>query len=363
MKRILHMIRKEFLQIFSDRAMLSIIFGMPIIQLFVLGYAITTDVRDVTISIHDMDRSQESRMLIDRFLNSKWFRVVQYDADLVRRQAAIDSGDAFLIFSIPEGFGANAQSGRTVEASLVIDGVDSNTALIAAGYARTIIMRHFQDAGSGDLRDLVRVRAMYNPALESRFTIVPGIIALLMTIVATLLTALGLVREREIGTLEQLNVTPIHPIQLILGKIIPFAVLGAIAFGLSMTVAIVWFQVPMVGNWLALMGFTGLYLLTSLVLGMFVSTVTSTQQQALFLAWFILIMSVLMSGFMFPISNMPKVLQYVTYAIPLRYYITALREIMLKGTQMHDLMNQLIPLAGICFAILGISAGMVHKRN
>ncbi len=363
MKRILHMIRKEFLQIFSDRAMLSIIFGMPIIQLFVLGYAITTDVTNVAIAIHDMDRSQESRMLIDRFLNSKWFRVIEYDSDLVRRQAVIDTGDALLTVSIPEGFGADAGNGRPPEASLVIDGVDSNTALIAAGYARTIIMRHFQEAGSGDLRDLVRVRALYNPALESRFTIVPGIIALLMTIVATLLTALGLVREREIGTLEQLNVTPIHPLQLILGKIIPFAVLGAIAFGLSMTVAIVWFEVPMTGSWTALVLFTGVYLLTALAMGMFVSTVTSTQQQALFLAWFILIMSVLMSGFMFPISNMPLVLQYVTFGIPLRYYITALREIMLKGTEMRYLLDQLMPLSGICVAILAISAGLVHKRS
>jgi ABC-2 type transport system permease protein len=341
MNAIFHLIRKEFLQVLRDRPMLGIIFVMPMIQLFVLGYAINTDIKNIRMTICDWDKSPSSRGLIDRFSHSPRFIILENPKSASEMQVAFDRGETTLTLVIQKGFEENIRKGVASELQIMIDGVDSNSALIAAGYTRTIIMNHFRFELQLPFSDPVRVRAMYNPSLESRLTIIPGIVAFLITLVTVLLTALGLVREREIGTLEQLNVTPIRPLQLILGKVLPFAILGGVAFTIAMTFASLWFKIPMQGSYGILALFTGIYLLTTLGLGMFVSTVTSTQQQAVFFAWFILVTSILMSGFMYPISNMPDIMQKFTLLIPLRYYITVLRDIMLKGSGIADLKFEL----------------------
>ncbi len=355
MRVILHLIRKEFLQVMGDRAILGIIFIMPIVQLFVLGYAINTDVKNIALGICDADHTAESRAILDRFTHSARFRIVANTDRIRDMNDLIDRGEVSIILNIKKGFGELIQMGQRPEIQIIVDGVDSNSALIAAGYARNIIIGHFQSQYHLPVADIIRLRALYNPELESRFTIVPGIIAVLLTIVTMLLTALGLVREREIGTLEQLMVTPIRPIQLVIGKVMPFAFLGGAAFAVAVTTAMFHFKIPLNGSIWNLILFTGIYLLTTLGLGMFISTVTSTQQQAVFLAWFLLVASILMSGFMFPISNMPLFLQRATYLIPLRYYISAIREILLKGSSLSELQFQLTALTLFGVSIFSFS--------
>ncbi|MBN1296760.1 ABC transporter permease [bacterium] len=352
MRVIMHLIRKEFLQIMKDKPMLGIIFIMPLVQLFVLGYAITTDIKDVAISILDQDQTPESRAVIASVMQSGRFVAVPVESRIQDIRRSLFNGHAQLALVIPPGFARDLIAGLPADIQLIIDGVDSNTALVGSGYARSSILQYAATLSPVLLPGNVRVRALYNPELESTFGIIPGIIALLLTIVTMMLTALGLVREREIGTLEQLNVTPIRPIQLVIGKILPFAILGGLMFALSLAVAMAWFRIPMRGSVFTLTVMAAIYLLTTLGLGIFISTATSTQQQAIFLAWFILVMSILMSGFMFPISNMPEALQMITYLIPLRYFITALRDILLKGATLADLSFQweaLLILGGSIF--------------
>jgi ABC-2 type transport system permease protein len=359
---ILHIIRKEFLQIFKDRPMLTVIFIIPLLQMFILSYAITTDIRNVSMVIQDDDRTPKSRELIASVIQSGRFIVRAYSDSMQNSRNAVFRGDAVISLIIPSGFAKKLHTADPAEVHLLVDGVDSNTALVAAGYARRIIMNHFSRVLDLPLPNHINVKAFYNPELESAFTIVPGIIALLLTIITSLLTALGLVREREIGTLEQLNVTPIRPWQLILGKILPFVILGGAVFALSIGVAMVWFKIPMVGSVGTLAVITGVYLLTTLGLGVFVSTASSTQQQAVFLAWFILVMSILMAGFMFPIANMPPMLQRLTRIIPLRYFIEALRGILLKGATLAELKPQLVPLLILGIIIFGLSVINFRKR-
>jgi ABC-2 type transport system permease protein len=362
MRAILHLMRKEFLQVMKDRAMLGIIFFIPIVQLFILGYAITTDITNIALIIEDRDNTSESRALLDRFAHSPLFHLVDRRIRNEDKSDEFDRGSAVLTIVIDSDF-ESALRRQTVPAiQLLVDGVDSNSALVAAGYARSIIISHLRQKLQLPFTSAMQPRALYNPTLESKFTVVPGIVALLLTIVTMLLTALGLVREREIGTLEQLNVTPIRKIELIIGKVLPFAILGSIAFTIAMTVAVLQFHIPVSGSYGTLALFTGVYFMTSLGLGILVSTVTSTQQQAVFFAWFILVASILMSGFMFPISNMPVFLQKITYAIPLRYYIAALRDILLKGSGIGDLSTQLISLVAFGIGILGFSIIKFRKR-
>jgi drug efflux transport system permease protein len=357
MRVILHIVRKEFLQILKDRPMMAVIFVVPIVQLLILAYAITTDVTNISMAVLDHDRSVESRDLITKFAVSGRFNVAKNLSTMDAIQDAFDRGDISIAVIVGPDFERHLFRREPASIQIIADGVDSNTALIAAGYARRIISGHFSAKYSWLSPGEVRIRAFYNPELISRFTIIPGIMALLLMIVTTLLTAMGLVREREIGTLEQLNVTPIRPVQLIAGKIIPFVILGSVVFSLAMAVAVMWFHVPMTGSYGTLAVSLGMYLLATLGLGMFISTVTATQQQAVFLSWFILVVSVLMSGFMFPISNMPEMLQKVTYLIPLRYFITILREILLKGATLADLgfQWQMLTMLGSIIFLLAVA--------
>ena len=360
---IIHLMRKEFLQLFKDKPMLGVIFIMPVIQLFILGFAITTDIKNVALEIQDQDRSETSRELIRSILESGRFilvpdpgRIQDIRNDLFRSKASI-------AVIIPNGFQKSLSTPDPSRLQLLVDGVDSNTALVAAGYTRRIVTQFFLNVLHQPIPVNVKILSFYNPSLESKFNIIPGIIAFLLTIVTMLLTALGLVREKEIGTLEQLNVTPIKPWQLIAGKLFPFVIVGTVEFFFSLMVAMLIFRIPMVGSIIPLAVMMLVYLLTTLGLGLFVSTITSTQQQAVFVAWYILVMSILMSGFMFPISNMPELLQKITYLIPLRYFITAIRNILLKGAELSDLMFELKILGMMGTFILGAAVLNFRKRT
>ncbi len=363
MGAVLHIIRKEFIQVLKDRPMMGVIFVMPIIQLFILGNAITTDIENIHLAVVDYDRSDASRFLISRFEQSGRFILTPVRDRPGIVQETMDESVAMILIRIPRGFGAELLSGGSPAIQIVVDGVDSNSALIAGGYARSIISDHF--AGSrhtGQTYETVRPIAFYNPTMESKFTIVPGVTAALLTVITMLLTALGLVREKEKGTLEQLNVTPVRPIQLMIGKSVPFVILGGLTFVAAMAVTVHEFRIPMRGNYLTLALFTGIYLLTMLGFGLLVSTISSTQQQALFVSWFVLVVSFLMSGFMFPISNMPAIMQKFTYAIPMRYYITVMREVLLKGAGIARLAFQLKVLSGMMLGVFLLSVLKFRKR-
>ncbi|HPQ40058.1 MAG TPA: ABC transporter permease [bacterium] len=363
MKTILALIQKEFRQVRRDRAMLAVIFVMPVIQLFILGFAVNNDVVNLSMAVVDRKASETTRGLIEGFRTSGRFaRIIP--ADRVQdARVLMDQQEVNLILVIPEAFtdAVAGASGRPAPLQIIVDGVESNTALVATGYARGII-RHFFLDRTGTAEPLLHEIALYNPELESAYGYVPGILAVLLTIITMLLTALGLVKEKEIGTLEQLNVTPIRPIQLIAGKILPFAILGGLSFTIAGTVAWFVYGLIMNGTVLTLAVMVLLYMGTTLSLGILASTLAATQQQAVFTTWFFLVVNILMSGFMFPIENMPDALQSITVVIPLKHFITAIREIMLKGASLSDLHREVTAL-GILSAVLFVLSVLKFRKT
>ena len=357
---IAYMMWKEFRQVFRDPAMLRIIFFIPIIQLLVFAYAMTTDLKNVRVSIYDADRSRASRDLTASFTASDLFVPGPPAESPDRLRDLLRTGRTDITLLIPRGWGADLAQGRTARLGLQIDGKNSSLAGRAAGYAQAIIRR----AALARTEELERERPelaersrrveavsrfFYNPELESRYFMVPGILVLLITITSAMLTGISVVREREIGTLEQLMVTPLSPLQLILGKTLPFAILSFVEFGVATTFAVFWFHLPLIGS-IPLLALAALiYLLVTLGAGLLASTVSSTQQQAMFTVWFFLVFGILTSGFFFPIDNMPRFVQLLTYANPLRYFMTIVRGVFLKGVMFGDIADE---LAGM--TILGV---------
>ncbi len=380
MNTILHIIIKEFLQIRRDRRMLALSIMAPIVQLILLGYAATTDIRSVPMLVNDQDRSAASREFICRFTNSGYFVVEQYVSSSKEIDHYIEEGHAWLALVIPPNFGNSILAQRPVSVQLIADGSDANSANISLGYAvqivstyaRTIMAETLQrmstgDAGHGPAARPVRVnpevRVWYNPELKSAHFMVPAVVALVLMIVTMTLTSLGIVKEKEVGTLEQLMVTPIKPYQLIIGKLLPFVIIGAVDITLVLSVARFWFGVPMRGSILLLYGLSGLFILTTLGLGLFVSTISRTQQQAMMTAQFFIFMPFMFfSGFAFPIENMPHWVQAITYIIPLRYFITIIRGIFLKGVGIAELWPQALALLVFGATILTLSVLRFRKR-
>lgn len=330
--------RKEIIQIRRDHQMRAMIMFMPVVMTLLLGYAVTVDVRNMPLAVKDYDRSPESRRLVEAFRHNETFEVRGELAGPAEIREALDRGEVSAVLVIPAGFARRITRGETVPVQLLLDGVDSNASLIAASHARGITesfgLTLMKEALAGaPLPDLLpRMTILYNPELVSRFYMVPGVVMVLLTMITTLLTGLGLVREREKGTLEQLSVTPIRTGELLLGKILPFVVVAFVALSVALSVCFLWFRVPMRGSWGLLAAFAFLFLFNTLGLGILVSTVARSQQQALFMAWFILIFAVIMSGLFFPIENMPESMQTLTYLNPLRYFMVVLRELFLKGS-------------------------------
>lgn len=354
--RVLGMVGKEFRQVFRDPRMLRIIFVAPLFQLVVFGYAVSTDVRNTATFVVDHDRSRASRELVDVLTSSGYFRVKgrsDRPADLVR---ALDHGDAIVGIEIPRGFQSALARGEG-RVQLLLDGTNSNTATVAQGYAERILLAYgLRQADrlepAVDLRD----RAWYNPDLKSRNYNVPAVVGSIVMLVCLLLTALAVVREREIGTLEQLRVSPLRPGELIAGKALPFAIIGVGDLAMVTTVALVWFGVPFQGSFLLLFLASVLFLLSGLGAGLLISTISATQQEA-FMASFLLFMPViLLSGFMFPVSSMPEVFQWLTLANPLRHYLEVVRAVFLKGTGMAAFWPQLLTLAAMGLGLLGFAA-------
>jgi ABC-2 type transport system permease protein len=366
MGKIGHLIRKEFIQIFRDRAMLVIIFVIPLVQLLILGYAVTTDVKNIGVLFIDHDQSSLSREIRDKFEASGYFIVKGVSTDIRQARLYLDRGDAMLAVVFPVNFERTLQRREQPELQLLINGQDANTSNIALGYAQGILKDWMVQELVSTLPARIRMiqvesRVWYNPNLESQMFMIPGIMVVLLTIITALLSSLGLVREKEIGTLEQLLVTPLNAVQLISGKIIPYAILGFIEVSLALLLTIFWFGISVMGSILLFYGFVFLFVFTTLGLGIFISTISQTQQQALFFIWFFLVASLLLSGLFIPIENMPPAVQYVTYLNPMRFMITVVREIFLKGAGIFNLWREAAIV--IAFGVLIFSASIALFRQ
>ena len=369
MTRLLHIMRKEFLELRRDPRLFGIVIIAPIVQLTMLGYAATTDVRNVPMVVVDQDRTSDSRDLIGRFVASANFIVVDSVASVADIDDYLDTGRAWMALTIPSDYGERIREGRPAVVQVVADGTDANSTNVALGYAGRLVANYARELvaagedGSSEPLVSAEVRVWFNPELESRYFMIPGILALLLLAVTTNLSSMAIVREREIGTLEQLNVTPIARWELIAGKLLPYGVIGMIDVLLVVAVALLWFEVPLRGSFALLMLMCVVYLLSTLGLGLFVSTISSTQQQAMMTAsFFFLIPMVFLSGFVFPIENMPEVIQPVTYLIPLRYFLVILRGIFLKGVGLETLWPQALALLAWGMAVLTLAILRSSKR-
>ena len=368
MRRILHLVRKELIELRRDPRLFGIVIVAPILQLTVLGYAATTDVRNVPILVVDADRSTASRELIARFDGSDTFTIVGLEDSTNAIDAWLDEGRAWMALSIPAGYGQEIAAGRTVTIQVIADGTDSNSTTVAMSYAQSLVGQYATELrvtqpGTPAPTVSAEIQVWFNPRLESRDFMIPGIMALLLLVVTTSLSSMALVREREVGTLEQLNVTPISRFEIIVGKLIPYALIGLIDVVLVLIVAIYWFEVPMRGDVGLLFAMCAVYLLSTLGLGLFVSSISHTQQQAMMTSVFFFMMPmVYLSGFVFPIENMPGWVQTLTYLIPLRYFLIIVRGIFLKGVGLDVLWPQATALFAWGVVVLTLAALRSSKR-
>jgi ABC-2 type transport system permease protein len=343
--RIRRMVTKEFRQVFRDPISIRMVFGAPIVQLLLLGYAVNTDVRQVATFLVDHDRTAESRALADAFTASGYFRVVATSDRPQEMGRALDRGDAKIGLEIPAAFGADLKAGRSPAVQMVVDGTNSNTGTVASGYAAKIVQersaRLIMASGAGMPRAVeLRTRAWFNPALESRVYNVPAVIGVIVLLMSLLLTALAVVREREVGTLEQLLVSPLSATELMLGKTLPVACIAMMQITLITAVAILWFDIPFRGSPAALFLAAALFILAGLSFGLFISTLASTQQEAFLSMFLFLLPAIILSGFMYPVDTMPLFFQELTVLNPLRHFLEVIRAIFLKGSGIRELWPQ-----------------------
>ncbi len=359
MRTILDFMTKEFLQFLRDPKMFAVVLVAPVIQLVFLGYAANRDLNDVKTCILDMDRSESSREFTAGFEQSGYFSIIEYSDNYADIESRIDKGDALIAVVVPADFGKDLENGNTASVQVIFDGSDGNKASVAAGYIMSVASAYggkvfvdrlersgFKAPPAGSIQSAVRV--WYNPNLTTRDFMLPSIVGLVLIIITVNMTSLAIVKEREIGTLEQLLVTPVKPYQLILGKLLPFTIVGLVAVTLVLAVMIFWFGIEVKGGIPFLIFCSLIFMLSTLGLGLFVSTISKTQQQAMVTSAFLVIMPMIfLSGFAFPIESMPKIIQYVTYIIPLKYFTVIIRGIVLKGLTIADLWQEL----GILFLI------------
>lgn len=372
LERLFHMLLKEFTQVLRNPRMRAVIFVVPVVQVLIIGYAVNTDVRMIATAIYDLDETPASRELIARFSGSGCFEIRRRIGSEGELKAAMDSGEIKALLRLNRGFAEELEGGRTAQAQLLLDGSDSNTASVVMGYASRIAAdfnrarmaeRLNRTSGARIMEEPVTVvsRAWYNPNLDSRNFFVPGVLAMLVAVISIILSSMAIVREREIGTMEQIMVTPIGRVEFMLGKTIPFALIGFVDVVLISLVAVFWFQVPLLGSPLTLLLGTGLYLLSTLGVGLFISTVSATQQQAMMTAFFFMLPAFMLSGFAYPIANMPEPVQWLTHLNPLRYYLVILRGAYLKGNGIHVLWPQMVALAALGIAMLALAASRFRK--
>jgi len=373
MNIIIHFIKKEFQQFRRDPKMFVVVLIAPILQSMILGYAANLDIYNINLTVIDRDKSTTSRNYIEKFTQSGYFQIKNYCEKYGDLEAGIAGGKTLIGVVIPADFEKDLVNGRSSEVQVLLDGADGNKGSIAFGYVQgitssfgqNILLENIERRGiktsAGSISPEVRI--WYNPELKTRNFMVPSITALILLLTTTLLTSLAIVKEKELGTLEQLIVTPIKPWQMIIGKLVPFVILGFGTMIIVNSIMVFWFGIPIRGSVPFYFFASFIYILSTLGLGLFISTVSKTQQQAMMVTIFGVMMPMIyLSGFAFPIENMPPVIQYISYFIPLRYFITIIRGVILKGIGFGDLWRETTILLMMGIAILFFSAKRFHKK-
>jgi ABC-2 type transport system permease protein len=359
--------RKEWLQLRRDPRSMTLAFVLPVALLIFFGYAITWDVRDIRMAVLDRDGSARSRALVEAFAASGYFTITQHVASVAEAEALLSRGRVTAALVVPPGYARDLAAGREAAVQLLLDGSDANTATIALAYGDAIVMRHARDVLLRGRRTeppvTAEVRVWYNPTLESRNMIVPGLIAVIMSIIAAMLTALTIAREWERGTMEQLAATPVHRLEVVFGKLLPYLGIGLFDVAVATLAGRVLFGVPLHGSVLLLGGMTVLFLLGALGLGMFISAVLKAQVAATQVAMVATYLpALLLSGFLFDIASMPPVLRAITYVVPAKYYIAVTRGVFLKGVGLDALWVQGLSMVVFATVGIGLATLVFHKR-
>jgi ABC-2 type transport system permease protein len=357
--RIKELVRKEFIQLFRDKRNRMLLFVSPLIQMLIFGYVVNYDIRNINVAFLDYSHTYESRSFADAFTGSQIFNITHYLQDERQMEDLLLRGKIDMAVKISPDFAGVIRKGQTVAVQIIADGSMSNMASLRVSYTMSVIDKFNRDK----IRELypmqmnygrvdARVRTWYNPNLDSQYFFVPGIVAFLIMLLSLLLTSIAIIREKEAGTMEQLIVTPIKPSEFIIGKTIPYIIISLGQMVAVIIVAIFWFEIPLVGSIVLLLFASCLFLLSTLGMGLFISTISSTQQQAMMTTFFFIMPFFMLSGFIFPINNMPEVVQWLTLVNPLRYFLVIVRGIFLKGVALDVLWPQFVGLAvlgGIVF--------------
>ncbi len=371
--RLTSLVRKEFIQILRDPRTLVLVMVIPVMQLFLLGYAATNDVRNVPLAVFNQDRGPASRDLLDAYRVADYFLLAYdvYSEDTLHE--LIESGQARAGIIIPPDYSQRVLMERSAEVAFVLDGSDPTVAstslsaaqLIGQQYATQIMVQRLASRGFSTAISLpvdIRSQVWYNPDLLSAYFMIPGMIGMILYSLTSILTATAVVRERERGTIEQLIVTPIRSWELMVGKLLPYTILAFLNTLEVMVIGYYWFKVPVRGDLGLILVVSGLFLMSSLGIGLLASTIANTQQEAMLIVWMSLLPSLFLSGFLFPLEAMPKVLQWISYIFPLRYYLIVIRALMLKGVGIGPIREEVIALAVFGVAIMSLAARRFRKR-
>ena len=371
--RLLSLIRKEFIQILRDPRTLVITFAIPVVQLFLLGYAANTDVRNVPLAVFDQSHSAAGRRLLDAYRAADYFKLTYVVDSEDELRALIDTGDARAGLIIPSNYGQQISGGQPVQIAFVLDGSDPTVAatalsaatLIGESHSINLLVERLNQRGLPDVFQSqvnVRTQIWYNPDLESAYFMVPALIGMILQMQATMLTSIAIVRERERGTIEQLIVTPLRAWELVVGKLIPYIIIAFFNTLEVLVIGTLWFDVPVRGSLSLLLALSGLFLVPSLGIGLVISTGAKTQHEAMMLSFFTMMPSIFLSGFLYPLAAMPKVLQWISTVIPLRYYLIIVRSLVLKGVGIEAVLDETLALAVFGVITMSVAALRLRKR-
>lgn len=368
MRRILYIVQKEFIQIFRDKTMKPILFVMPLVQLAILAYTADFTVKNIRIIIQDLDQSALSTRLINKIDFSDNFVLQGVTTVYDEGFNEIEKNNTDVVVTIPEHFSRKLILGQRTSLFIAADAINSTKAGVSINYLQNIVIDFsgelVKQKGSGVINSGIKIikRDWFNPLLNYKYFMVPGILVLLVTMIALFLSGMNIVREKEIGTIEQLNVTPIKKYQFIIGKLVPFLIIGLIEFSIGLAVALLWFKVPLLGSVGVIYLFTFVYLILILGIGMFISTITETQQQALFVAWFFSVIFILMSGLLTPIESMPVWAQKLTLLNPIRYYVEVIRLVMLKGSSFASIKTNFLIIT-VAALLINVLATLNYRKT
>ena len=368
--RILYLIQKEFIQIFRDKMMLPIIFAVPIMQLLVLSYTATFTIKKVDLTIVDLDRSVVSADLISRFAASPFYILKDIKGNYQQAEALMQRGELEQIIYIPHQFEKDLLTHNTTEIQIITDAVNGSSANLMSAYSLNIIGKFNKDLLVKEMlmpRNMKRINMpvafWYNPELDYKTFMVPGILVLLVTVIGLFLSAMNIVKEKEIGTIEQLNVSPIKKHQFIIGKLFPFWAIAMFDLLFGLIIARFVFEVPMIGSVLMVVGVAAIYLVLVLGMGLFISTISNTQQQSMFISWFFVMVFILLSGLFTPIENMPVWAQYLNVFNPIAYFIEFMRLVLLKGSAFHQVKHLVVSITVYAFLMISLATWKYKKLS